>query len=133
MGILDEFLIKFEEIAINSNKYKDELVNTQYKNAWRTAYVLWQNAYAARDLIVMFNYLIDYNISVTNSLEKSGTNIQNIDEILFYARKHLINTLRWYQEIKYAGCDNITKIESEVDKFIKLIDSFISYIQNYEI
>ena len=133
MGILDEFLIKFEEIAINSNKYKDELANTQYMNAWRTAYVLWQDAYAARDLIVMFSYLIDYNISVTSSLEKSGTNIQNIDEILFHARKHLINTLRWYQEIKYAGCDNITKIESEVDKFIKLIDSFISYIQNYEI
>ena len=45
----DKFCIECKKTAHNANSIKERLTNTNFINAWRTAYVLWQDAYAVMD------------------------------------------------------------------------------------
>lgn len=130
MDIFDKYLTELNEIGVNAYKYLEELVNTPYYNAWRTATALSLNSYSVIDLIVMFEYL--YWLT-EDCLEENTHKIDEIENIIFYAQQRFIKALRWNLNIASFSCDNVIKVELEKERFVKLIDSLISYIQNYEI
>ena len=131
----DKFCIECKKTAHNANSIKERLTNTNFINAWRTAYVLWQDAYAVMDIAIMFEQFSVNNYIATTLLEKTMNDNNYMEEQIFFLRKslneskkHLIDVLRWNQEIKNAGCDGIRDLSHEVDRFVKLIDSYIDYL-----